>query len=644
MSLELFLNIICDLAIKRNLVNYAAAGPSIYQLNAETIDSYPFIFVSPTNDVVTRKNFTDYTITLFYVDRLLSDNMNETHIFSIANDTLVNLLRQLKSLEGIVDVGEPTVRLFTESEKLNDKCAGAYAQVTITVLNDANCPVFWDEGGNPLGTYVPRTIQDLNVLDSLASKPWVIEYVAEHSSSGSTDVETVQRMIDASLSAYTKTADFATFNNSGITNGGEFNFVDWDSFNRLSGITRSVGITADWAMDYSFYAINECGRLSGITEEISSALTELSASTENIGSGLTELSGYTAQLVLSGGTDEAAVRRLINEALTAYTPTDSFAKINGSGITSGETYNLVNWETFFVLTDNVIDLSGKTLDAISGLTELSGYTAQLGADLSAYSALPQEIVVISAVTSSLTQNIEIISASTSSLTQNIEIISGVTSSLTQEITVLSAYTKEVVSAITGDVEALSGATSAALAGKQDTLTAGSGISIDGNVISCTVSGGGGGNNVVYDSVAWATADSAGKLAMRQAWTADFNSGKTVYMKATTTGSETVYLLLEKCELYDQFRYASDAYVCHLSINNTSSFGGSGSGSNFKVSKTNILTSIPTASNSVLGGVKVGSGLTISNGVLSTQYQVWEGSQEDYDLIANKDQNTFYVIK
>ena len=39
----------------------------------------------------------------------------------------------------------------------------------------------------------------------------------------------------------------------------------------------------------------------------------------------------------------------------------------------------------------------------------------------------------------------------------------------------------------------------ALAGKQDKLTAGTGISISGNTISCTVSGGGGGGNITVDS-------------------------------------------------------------------------------------------------------------------------------------------------
>ena len=379
MSLELLLNIICDLAIKRNLVNFAAAGPSIYRLNAETIKDYPFIFVSPTNNVVTRKNFTDYTLTLFYVDRLLLDSTNETHIFSIANDTLVNLLRQLKQLEGIVDVSEPTVRLFTETEKMSDRCAGGYTDITITVLNDAECPVIMDETGEMIGTYVPNTLKDLNVLDNLASKPWVAQYVATHASggtSGGTDARTVQRMIDASLSAYTRTEDFASINGSGITDNETYNLLERDFFNEfLSGYSQDK--------ESIYEAIS-----ASTPEDYEALRTQVSANTENI------------------------------TALSAFT----------SGLT-------------FTITEQ-----GQIIEQVSG------------------------------VTSGISANLAQLSAST-------ETLSGATSDLRAFLGDLSAFTYSAVSATTQEIEALSGATVGALAGKQDTLTAGDNITIQNNVIS-----------------------------------------------------------------------------------------------------------------------------------------------------------------
>ena len=54
--------------------------------------------------------------------------------------------------------------------------------------------------------------------------------------------------------------------------------------------------------------------------------------------------------------------------------------------------------------------------------------------------------------------------------------------------------------------------------------------------------------------------------------------------------------------------------CALDVNGDAKVSGS-----LTVNNASVLTSIPTASSSVLGGIKVGSNLTISNGVLSGNY-------------------------
>ena len=528
MSLELLLNIICDLAIKRNLVNYAAAGPSIYRLNDETIKDYPFIFASPTNNVVTRKNFTDYTLTLFYVDRLLLDSANETHIFSIANDTLVNLLRQLKQLEGIVDVSEPTVRLFTETERMADRCAGGYTDVTITVLNDAECPVIMDETGEMIGTYIPNTLKDLNVLDSLASKTWVQQYVAGITFSGGTDEKEVKRLINQALTAYTETDKFATINGSGITNNEDYNLLERDVFREF-------------------------------------------------------LSGYTQD------------KENIYAAISAATPED--------------------YET----------LSGTVVGNVAKIADLSAFTSGLSFTVSEH-----------------TENIEQISALTQTL-------SGETSDLRAFLGDLSGFTSSAVSSITEGLETLSGAT-VALSGattgiESDLADLSSGLTVLSGIVQTLGNWG-----IVYDFDTWRALPDADKAAMRAQWTAEHAEGKKVYMKATTTGNEIVYLLLEGTGSYDQFRYASDAYVCHLSVRNSNAVGHSGG----KVNKTNIITTDVKATKNKLGCVKIGSGLTIDNqGVLSgpggnvsstSVFTIWSGSQADYTALGTYDNNTLYVIK
>ena len=39
----------------------------------------------------------------------------------------------------------------------------------------------------------------------------------------------------------------------------------------------------------------------------------------------------------------------------------------------------------------------------------------------------------------------------------------------------------------------------------------------------------------------------------------------------------------------------------------------------------------------------GSGITISGAVIQTTYQIWQGTQTEYDAIETKDENTIYLI-
>ena len=279
-------------------------------------------------------------------------------------------------------------------------------------------------------------------------------------------------------------------------------------------------------------------------------------------------------------------------------------------------------------TEDISTLSALANSHTEDIAALSSVTNSHTEDINALSALTnshtEDIAALSSVTNSHTENINALSALTSSHTQDIISLSAKTSAITEDLGVLSDYTHESVSSITHSVETLSAGTETAISG----LTELSSVTED--ILSREA--------VIYDYSEWRAADKTGKLAMRVAWTNDFNSGKNVYMKAITSNKATVLLKLEQLGLYDQFRYASDAYVCHVSINDDHAVGAGE-----KVNITNILTSLPTASAKVLGGVKVGSGLTMKNQVLSTQYQIWVGTKEEYDALGTYDSMTFYVI-
>lgn len=171
MTIERLLYDISEIALKNNLVNSSYAGPSIYQVNGDTVRSYPYVFTSPTDEIRAGENTTAYGLTLYYVDRLLADNSNETDIFSVGVETLKNIIRQLDNHPEIVDISEnPVIRLFTETQKMADSCAGAYVRFEVVALNTAACPVYFDADGEPLGTYIPSSVRDASVLDAFAKK------------------------------------------------------------------------------------------------------------------------------------------------------------------------------------------------------------------------------------------------------------------------------------------------------------------------------------------------------------------------------------------------------------------------------------------------------------------------------------------
>ena len=466
MTLELLLNELCNLGIRHNLVNYAAAGGSIYLLNSETIDSYPYFFFSPTDDIRIEKNFTTYGLTVFYVDRLLADNSNDTQIYSTATLAITNLLRQAKAFEGIVEIGDYNIRVFSETEKMADKVNGAYARVNITTLNSFNCAVYYDETGAPLGTYIPDVIKDENVLDNLASKPWVIQYVASHSEG--TDEKTVQKMINKSLKDYTKTSDFATINGSGITSGETYDLLERDAFNEfLSGYSTDM---------------------QEIRQEISAATpadydelrTQVSANTEDIRT----LSGATEYL---------------------------------SGTVSG-------------LSSGLDTLSGTVGTNVENISNLSAFTSGLSFTVSEHT---EKIEQLSGATSALTQDLSNLSAYTETLGSNLGDLSAATSGISSEIFALSGFTEQAVSSITQDIDALSastatlsGATSAALSGLSGDVAELSGVTGD---LAAQIGALSGNSNIaVFDMRHYGT----GTTVLRgiyQEMLAEYNVGKSIFL-------------------------------------------------------------------------------------------------------------------
>lgn len=141
MTLKYLLNIISRRAINQKCINYASAGSDIYQLNALRVDSYPVLYVSPTGNHMVSENTTTYELTLYYLDRLTEDNINDIDIQSAAIEQLKNIVLTIGEIDGVVRVSESySITNFIETEAFSDRLAGAYCTIQVEVLNNFVCP------------------------------------------------------------------------------------------------------------------------------------------------------------------------------------------------------------------------------------------------------------------------------------------------------------------------------------------------------------------------------------------------------------------------------------------------------------------------------------------------------------------------
>lgn len=130
-----------EMAKAQELVRFSAAGSSLAEINPMEVDYYPLFFIIPSGTHTVYENTTRFDLTLYYVERLLEDNTNTIDIFSSAIENLKNILNGARDIPGVVGVDDTyTIRNFMP-EKLNDRLAGAYAQVRITVSNETVCYV-----------------------------------------------------------------------------------------------------------------------------------------------------------------------------------------------------------------------------------------------------------------------------------------------------------------------------------------------------------------------------------------------------------------------------------------------------------------------------------------------------------------------
>lgn len=136
MTLKELVNAIGKLAMRQKLINFYAAGTSLYQLNPLSVEEYPVLFLAPTGNHQISEDLTTFEITLYYLERLLEDNSNDIDVFSSSIENLKNIIIGIQDIIGVQNVQYTyTIRNFAEVEKMNDRLAGSYATIRIMVDN-----------------------------------------------------------------------------------------------------------------------------------------------------------------------------------------------------------------------------------------------------------------------------------------------------------------------------------------------------------------------------------------------------------------------------------------------------------------------------------------------------------------------------
>ena len=148
------LNNITEVAKKHPNINSTFIG-DVYELNKRNdVDYCAFVITQGTHRVNSDEDYIDYTLNLFYVDRLTADESNRTQIHSSGIDFMNSLLKSVEKL-GVVVV-EHTENVF--NERFNDVCAGVYATVVF------RCEI--DECGQTIEIITPDELKVLEVTDN----------------------------------------------------------------------------------------------------------------------------------------------------------------------------------------------------------------------------------------------------------------------------------------------------------------------------------------------------------------------------------------------------------------------------------------------------------------------------------------------
>ena len=137
MTLYKLVQDICNLGKAQPNVNFVTQG-DIYQLNHNQDVDYPAFVVTQGTHTGSDYDEEQFTLTLFAVDRLVSDKSNEIDVQSWANGVLLSVIKNIGDF--FIGTVQSGFKIQTFTEKFDSLCAGAYVTLAINVdINDCDC-------------------------------------------------------------------------------------------------------------------------------------------------------------------------------------------------------------------------------------------------------------------------------------------------------------------------------------------------------------------------------------------------------------------------------------------------------------------------------------------------------------------------
>lgn len=133
MTLYEIVNEILDIAQQQPNINYTGEG-DIYSLNSLPNIDYSVFFITQSEHTQSEDTST-YNLILYHIDRLLTDGSNRLQVQSQSMLAIQNVINIFNQMNPDVQV-DYDVRYTTFTHRFQDECAGAFANVTITVDND----------------------------------------------------------------------------------------------------------------------------------------------------------------------------------------------------------------------------------------------------------------------------------------------------------------------------------------------------------------------------------------------------------------------------------------------------------------------------------------------------------------------------